>query len=268
MTTKRKLILKAIAIAGSITIDDLIINTGLQRKNLHDNIKAAMLPVPLLERIRDDVTGLPAYRLTKQGREWLENDKDDSRSAKPTATKPDPVVKPNLTTEPVLPAHDQNLIKDAQRNAELEVRLTSAGGAIVEFCEWLAKKVNVRCPMNLHECKAVITDAMQSGDLVSDLEALTHKQAAIIKSFQAEVETKTLRIAALEGNAELPLSPAIESNLGYTVMEFSDDDIEKNILELDAARDKAATNTLRTGNKTAVFAVVDRVENVTVAWAA
>ena len=63
MTTKRKQILKAIAVSDSTTIDDLIMTTGLERKNLHDNIKAA-LKNKLCLRIKDDVTGQPAYKLT------------------------------------------------------------------------------------------------------------------------------------------------------------------------------------------------------------
>ena len=55
MTTKRKQILKAIAVSGSATIDDLVMTTGLERKNLHDNVKAT-LKDELCQRIKDDVT--------------------------------------------------------------------------------------------------------------------------------------------------------------------------------------------------------------------
>ena len=82
MTSKRKQILKAIAVSGSATMDDLVMTTGLERKNLHDNVKAA-LKGELCLRIKDDVTGQPAYKLTPKGRAWLENDKDDSSSGKP-----------------------------------------------------------------------------------------------------------------------------------------------------------------------------------------
>ena len=41
MTTKRKQILKAMAFASCTTIDDLVMTTGLERKNLHDNAKPA-----------------------------------------------------------------------------------------------------------------------------------------------------------------------------------------------------------------------------------
>ena len=81
-TTKRKQILKAMAFASCTTIDDLVMTTGLERKNLHDNVKAA-LKGELCLRIKDDVTGQPAYKLTPKGRAWLENDKDDSSSGKP-----------------------------------------------------------------------------------------------------------------------------------------------------------------------------------------
>lgn len=82
MTTKRKQILKALAFASCTTMDDLAMSTGLERKNMHDNVKASMRE-DLCERIRDDVTGQPAYKLTAKGRAWLENDKDNSSSVKP-----------------------------------------------------------------------------------------------------------------------------------------------------------------------------------------
>lgn len=85
MTTKRKQILKALAVAGSQIVDDLVDSTGLQRKNLQDNLKAT-LEAGLIERIRDDVTGLPAYRLTPKGRAWLESDKDNGASKPPIPT--------------------------------------------------------------------------------------------------------------------------------------------------------------------------------------
>ena len=103
MTTKRKQILKALAVAGSQIVDDLVDSTGLQRKNLQDNLKAT-LEAGLIERIRDDVTGLPAYRLTAKGRAWLESDKDDSITKSSSVTTPagggdiSPAVKDGATS--------------------------------------------------------------------------------------------------------------------------------------------------------------------------
>ena len=94
MTTKRKQILKAMAFASCTTIDDLVMTTGLERKNLHDNVKST-LKDELCQRIKDDVTGQPAYKLTPKGRAWLENDKDDTASTKATISKPQPAVGKN-----------------------------------------------------------------------------------------------------------------------------------------------------------------------------
>ena len=97
MTTKRKQILKALAVAGSQIVDDLVDSTGLQRKNLQENLKAT-LEAGLIGRSYDHVTGLPAYRLTAKGRGWLESDKDDSTSKPPIPTRL--THKPRLRNEP------------------------------------------------------------------------------------------------------------------------------------------------------------------------
>lgn len=97
MTTKRKQILKARAVAGSQIVDDLVDSTGLQRKNLQDNLKAT------LEAGLDAVEALPqssaweavADRLR---RAWLESDKDDSTSKPPIPTLL--THKPRLRSEP------------------------------------------------------------------------------------------------------------------------------------------------------------------------
>lgn len=97
MTTKRKQILKARAVAGSQIVDDLVDSTGLQRKNLQDNLKAT------LEAGLDAVEALPqssaweavADRLR---RAWLESDKDDSTSKPPIPTLL--THKPRLRNEP------------------------------------------------------------------------------------------------------------------------------------------------------------------------
>jgi hypothetical protein len=289
MSSKRKQILKAIALSGSATMDDLVLSTGMERKNAHDNIKATMRDA-LIERMRDDVTGQPAYKLTPKGRQWLEDDQDDESCVKPqaqvgtnSASKDtgstvgssgigaDPLPVGNAVNAP--PKPDQKPVA-----ACADDQLSAAGKTITDFCEWLAGKAKVRCPMNLWECRAIVMDLMQAGEVNADLEAMALAQAMTIKDQAAEIETlmgvsaeMSVRIALLESNAELPLqtkAEPYESQLGYAVMEYSDEDVEKNILRLVEARDKAAVHALRTGQKTAVFAIIDRVENVNVEWAA
>jgi hypothetical protein len=66
MTTgHRATILKALHSAGGTATLDEISDIGLTRKQLHDNLKAAIVD-QLVERIKD-VTGLPAYKLTDKG---------------------------------------------------------------------------------------------------------------------------------------------------------------------------------------------------------
>jgi len=239
MTTKRKQILKAIAFASCTTMDDMVLTTGMERKNLHDNVKAC-LKEDLCERFKDDVTGRPAYKLTPKGRQWLEDDKDDSggkphaQVGKNSASKAagshvvggdmsaDPLPAGNAVKAPPKPDRmpvevSADEIKDAQRNADLEVRLDSAGRSIVEFCEWLAKKAKVRCPLNLHECKAVVTDALSGTEINADLEAMALEQAITIKKnaaeiddLEAEISSLHIRIALLESNKELPLTTRTE----------------------------------------------------------
>ena len=234
MTTKRKAILKAMAFASCSTMDDLVMTTGMERKNLHDNVNAT-IKEGLCERMRDDITGLPAYKLTPKGRAWLENDKDNSSGVKPQpavgentgskdtgsavgsgSTRTDPLPVGNAVKTPPKPdkkpvAAGADEIKAAQREIDAEVRLDSAGRTIIDFCEWLASKAKVRCPMNFHEAKAIVTDLMQANYLVPEYEAMALNQAKTIKALSQEIDASHERIAALESNAELPLQTQMET---------------------------------------------------------
>lgn len=73
MSTKsiRTAILEACAKHGMLTMDDLSRETGEKdQKRLAQNVGAAKQE-KLIERDRDDVTGLPAYRITDAGRARL-----------------------------------------------------------------------------------------------------------------------------------------------------------------------------------------------------
>lgn len=84
----RAALMAAIAAAAPLprTLDDLITITGFDRKTLHSNISAAANDRggALLRRLKDDVTGQPAYLLTERGREWVKF------NIKPAATTPPP----------------------------------------------------------------------------------------------------------------------------------------------------------------------------------
>jgi len=205
MTTKRELILKAIAMATEITMDDLIQATGIDRHAFRDNIKATVRD-GLCERFNDDITNQPAYRLTPEGRKWLENAKDDKPKAVKAAPKPTPKA---------APAPD---IKAIQADMDTEVRLTMAGKTIIDFCEWLSDKLKVRCPMNLHECKTIVEGLIRvpiapEVDLNAaalDLsEQLAHKNAEI-ENLEIEVSKLEYKIAQLQNNAALPLTTNTE----------------------------------------------------------
>ncbi|HQL10608.1 MAG TPA: hypothetical protein PLE35_13465 [Lentisphaeria bacterium] len=96
MTTKRKLILTTLAKLGTSILDDLTEATRLQRKNLQDNLKASV-DEGLVDKIKDDVTGLPAYKVSQKGQKWLANDKSGSAGKAPIPTLPTVAPKSSVT---------------------------------------------------------------------------------------------------------------------------------------------------------------------------
>ena len=197
MTTKRKQILKAMAFASCTTMDDLALSTGLERKNLHDNVKASIRE-DLCERIRDDVTGLPAYKLTTKGRAWLENDKDNSSSVKPqpavgensgSQDKGSRVAGGAMCADPLpLGKADPAPPKPDDLPVAAGADVNALINSINEFCGWLGLKANVRYPINLHGCKSVVSDLMQAVEVNIDLQATVLEQAMKIKSLQADID--------------------------------------------------------------------------------
>jgi len=72
----RLVILAALAKSGMLTLDELQTQTGEERKKIQDNAMHA-INLSLIERVRDDVTHLPAYQITALGRRyWLKHTKD------------------------------------------------------------------------------------------------------------------------------------------------------------------------------------------------
>lgn len=66
----RHTILNTLAQHGMLTLDELINHTGEVRKRLSDNLTATA-KAGLLTRERDDVTHLPAYKITQAGLAWV-----------------------------------------------------------------------------------------------------------------------------------------------------------------------------------------------------
>lgn len=220
MTTKRKQILKAIAVSGSATMDDLVMTTGLERKNLHDNVKAA-LKGELCLRIKDNVTGQPAYKLTPKGRAWLENDKDDTASTKATISKPQPAVGKNTGSK------DTGSIVDGGFVGADSLPVGNAVSAppkpdkmpVAACADDIDIPVTV-LPTDKECCNAAKVVATTAGWHVVQLREQVKALEANAKEYQWRLnnqsETITLqtseiallqsRIKTLEGNAELPFS--------------------------------------------------------------
>lgn len=84
MKSYRKIILQTLATHGELTIDDMITHTGIERKPLSSNIGPTKADGLITSR-RDDVTGLPAYKITDLGRQRLAAMVESST---PAASKP------------------------------------------------------------------------------------------------------------------------------------------------------------------------------------
>ena len=226
MTTKRKQILKAIAVSGSATIDDLVMTTGLERKNLHDNVKAAMKD-ELCQRIKDDVTGQPAYKLTPKGRAWLENDKDDTASTKATISKPQPAVGKNTGSKDTgsivdggFVGADSLPVGNAVSAPPKPDKMPVAACADVKAASVVRKSLTTDMPTDKECCNAAKVVATTAGWHVVQLREQVKALEANAKEYQWRLnnqsETITLqtseiallqsRIKTLEGNAELPFS--------------------------------------------------------------
>ena len=216
MTTKRKQILKAMAFASCVTMDDLVTSTGLARKNLHDNIASA-IKENLCQRIKDDVTSLPAYKLTTKGRQWLENDKDDTASTKASVSKPQPAVGKNTGSK------DAGSIVDSGKVGADYLPVGNAVSAPPKPDEMpVAAGADVA---HLRDQIAILDTALNTTQATNAaLEANANEyqwrlanQAETINLQGEEISLLQNRIALLESNIEFSLEPATE--LRYIIAE-------------------------------------------------
>ena len=186
----RNQLLAAIAQAGGATINDLEESTGLTRKKLHDNIKAALTD-DLLTRSRDVVTGLPYYQLTAKGQQRL--------AAAPNAKlfherQPQPAVGDNTGSRESVPPVGQ-----VSPPAEVAASEGNAGaGHDASADSELSGELRFALGMIR---KALGIDHDPSIGIVPTIEALIESNndwRASTDSAQTIIENQRLRIAALE----------------------------------------------------------------------
>lgn len=134
--SNRNAAMQCIAKNPSITIDELVEVIGKERQKVQWTINDCKADA-LIEVVRDDVTGKPAYRITPKGKAWLVN-----RTTNGETTTPE----------------DQQ--QASQHEAEVKAKEAQLS-AIISFCEWLRKATkSKRVPMNLEECKGIISASM------------------------------------------------------------------------------------------------------------
>lgn len=117
-TCVRLAILAALAKNGITTLDDLQIQTGETRKKLQYSTMRA-INLKLVERTQDDVTRLPAYRITPAGRKYLEKF-GNGRTAEPS--DPAPVVEKPQPAAPAAPAENTKQDRLEQELSDLRAR--------------------------------------------------------------------------------------------------------------------------------------------------
>lgn len=117
-TSVRLAILAALAKNGITTFDDLQIQTGETRKKLQYNTMHA-INLKLVERTQDDVTRLPAYRITPAGRKYLEK-LGNGRTAEPS--DPAPAAEKPQPAPPAAPAYNTKQDRIEQELSDLRAR--------------------------------------------------------------------------------------------------------------------------------------------------
>lgn len=117
-TSVRLAILAALAKNGITTLDDLQIQTGETRKKLQYSTMRA-INLKLVERTQDDVTRLPAYRITPAGRKYLEKF-GNGRTAEPI--DPTPLAAEPQPSAPAAPAENTKQDRLEQELSDLRAR--------------------------------------------------------------------------------------------------------------------------------------------------
>jgi hypothetical protein len=123
----RTSLLQALADGAITTIDDLQTRMDEPRKKIQDNIQHAFKE-GLLKRLRDDVTGAPAYQITSKGREHLATAAGHQPKEAVFVQAPTPIIDAidnSLSRYKVRPAEDiaQDVLETAR--ARVAVAMTT-----------------------------------------------------------------------------------------------------------------------------------------------
>lgn len=235
MTSKRKVIISALGKNGLSTMDDLGFHTGIVRKSLHDNVKAAVQD-GLVERTMDDITRHPAYLLTAKGRDWLVKNQNEVSGEQPQPTVGQNIgsdesashVVGSLIAEP--PSEVVTVIEppkpdEAPGNTPAAVRSNAIpppdyDPRSVSFNPSERERALLDQRQILDQALTLAQGEVDAGhkvltqqrreiellnEMLADHEQMAMNQVQIIKDLQAENEAHQIRIGQLEGNEELPL---------------------------------------------------------------
>lgn len=291
--SKRETIMTAIQKAGSITLPDLIDASGLERKNLHDNLKAAV-KAGLVQRGLDEITRTPCYTLTAQGRENLKNPpahpanraqrvtQAGSGANNPGSQASESLVEAGSAANPPegLTVVEQPKPDEAPVEAGSDVIVPPAPAYDPDAVCFDAQKREAAKDAEIDKLRSII-DLMSEDHhrSTSQINTLTAQRNAWREvAYEVECETpdglrehiKDLnsRIAVLEANEALPLNQPEPTAIGYVVASANDEDNGPVFADIEDAKLAAILNTVSTGDRSAVFAMVKVVDRVDVRWAA
>lgn len=169
------------AVANSAYLIDDMLHLGMPRKNLVDNIKACCVE-KLLARERDVVTGQPGYKLTQEGRHWLETGETPRQHEIKQAN-------PNTTTQ----AGSGEITPAAAHRATSLATKSGEGAAVNEPPQPDAKPVAVRsneCEMPTDKacCNAAAVVAKTAGGIVGELQKRCTEHEKTIAGLKAKLE--------------------------------------------------------------------------------
>lgn len=291
--SKRHTILAAINQAGVITLNELIDAVGGERKNLSDNLKACVKD-DLVFRDKDEVTALPCYTLTPKGRQVMMNPPAHPANRAHRVTQAvsgadnhgsqasGPIVDGCIAEHPPegLAVVEQPKPDEAPVEACSDVIIPPAPDYEPDSVCFNAQKREAAKDAEIEKLRSIIDlmseDRHQHASQINTLTAQRNAWREMAYEFECDtpdglrehINDLRSRIATLEANEELPLNQPTQICSGYVVASANDGDNGPVFADIEDAKTAAILNTVSTGSKSAVFAILNTVESVNVRWAA